>query len=147
MKRLFIVLIFILCAAAGLILMPPIFGGHGDNRSDLILNRLRAIDDAKRQWAAEHPDSKGRDPVEQDLAPYLQRLHDYTYFRDEPVAGEKYLIHSLTEPAEAQLTRSAGYFPANANVRWSPDGDIQVRTNNSMPWPIRLHTANPANTL
>jgi hypothetical protein len=69
------------------------------------------------------------------LAPYLQQLHHNTYFMDKPVAGETYLIHSLTEPSEAQLTKEVDEFPTHASVRWGLDGDIQVRTNSSLPWP------------
>jgi len=138
MKRLLVVFIgFILLfvfAAVVVVQFQMSMGSH-TSKSALIWNRLRAIDAAKRQWAVEHPDAKGRDPAEQDLAPYLQQLHHYTYFSDAPVSGETYLIHSLTEPAEAQLTKRVDEFPENASVRVGPDGGIQVRTNRSLPWP------------
>ena len=135
MKRILVGLILLfVCAVVVVTQLQRGMGPH-TSKSALIWNRLRAIDGAKTQWAAEHPDAKGRNPVEQDLAPYLQQAHHYTYFSDEPVAGEKYLIHGLTEPAEAQLTKRVDEFPENASVRVGPDGFIQVRTNRSLPWP------------
>jgi hypothetical protein len=135
MKRFLVVFILLfVCAVVVVTQFQKGMGPH-TSKSALILNRLRAIDAAKRGWATEHSDAKGKNLVEQDLAPYLQQLHHNTYFSDEPVAGEKYLIHDLTEPAEAQLSQQVDEFPANASVRFGPDGDIQVRTNRSQPWP------------
>jgi hypothetical protein len=141
MRRYF--LVFILLFACAVVVVTQFQKGMGPHtsKSALILNRLRAIDAAKDGWAAEHLNAKGRNPVEQDLAPYLQQLHHNMYFSDHAVAGEKYLIHDLTEPAEAQLTRQVDEFPANASVRYGPDG-IQVRTNGVMQWPNSLGGAN-----
>jgi hypothetical protein len=135
MKRFLVV--FILLFACAVVVVTQFQKGMGPHtsKSALILNRLRAIDAAKEAWAAQHPSVKDSAPGEQDLAPYLSQLHHNTYFTDGPVAGETYLIHSLTEPTEAQLTKQVDNFPANASVRWGPDGDIQVRTNRSLPWP------------
>ena len=135
MKRFFVGFILLFVFVAFVVTQFQMSMGPHTSKSALILNRLEAIDAAKSGWAAEHPDAKGRDPVEKDLAPYLQQLHHNTYFMDKPVAGETYLIHGLTEPAEAQLTKEVDEFPAHASVRWGPDGDIQVRTNRSLPWP------------
>jgi hypothetical protein len=135
MKRFLVAVILLLVGGVGIVTLFQVGMGPHTSKSALILNRLRAIDAAKSGWAAKHPDAKGRDPVEQDLAPYLQQLHHNTYFMDKPVAGETYLIHSLTEPSEAQLTKEVDEFPTHASVRWGLDGDIQVRTNSSLPWP------------
>jgi hypothetical protein len=135
MKRFIVGFILLFVFAAVVVTQFPSSLGPHTSKSALILNRLRAIDAAKSAWAAEHPNARDRNPVEQDLAPYFGQLHHNTYFMDRPVAGETYLIQSLTEPAEAQLTKQVDEFPANASVRFGPEGDIQVRTNGSQPWP------------
>jgi hypothetical protein len=135
MKRLFVGAILLLACGVVVVTLFRNDMGPRTSGSTLILNRLRAIDAAKSGWAAEHPDAKGRNPAEQDLAPLLQQLHHNMYFFDRPVAGEEYLIHGLSEPAEAKLTKQVDNLPANGSVRWGPDGDIQVRTNLSLPWP------------
>ena len=141
MKRFLIgFLVLLICAAAAVVQFRADLG-HKTSKFNLILNRLRLIEAAKSQWAADHPDAKGRVPVEQDLTPYLD--HD---FWKKSVAGEDYLIHSMTEPAEAQLTKHVDSIPANASVRWGPDGDIQIRTNKSLQWPNKPDAANPAMT-
>lgn len=142
MKRFLVAVILLLMCGVGVVTLFQGGMGSHTSKSALILNRLRAIDAAKSGWAAEHPDAKGRNPVEQELAPDLQQLHHNTYFMDKPVAGETYLIHSLTEPSEAQWAKEVDEFPANASVRWGPDGDIQVRTNRSLPWPNKGAAAN-----
>jgi len=134
MKRIVVGFILLFICAVVVVIQFQIDFGHHTSKSALIWNRLRAIDGAKERWAAERPDAKGGDPVEQDLAPYLQQLHHYTFFSDGPVAGEKYSINSLGEPAQAQLAKRVVEFPENSSVRVGSDGSIQVRTNGSLPW-------------
>ena len=131
MKRLGIVFVLLVACAAVMCLLIPNFVRE-PNTSDFnkILNRLRAIDAAKIQWGAAHPDVKVAELSQQDLSPYLT-----TDFWKAPVAGEVYLIHSLAEPSEAQLTRKVEWIPESWKLRWGPEGDIQVRPNTSWQWP------------
>ena len=130
MKRLFIgfILLFV-CAAVVVTLFQRGLGPH-TSKTNLILNRLRAIDAAKQEWVTAHPDVKAEEISRQDLRPYLSGG-----FWKESVAGEEYLIRGVTEPAEARLTKPVDSIPENASVRWGADGDVQIRTNRSLQWP------------
>ena len=126
---------FILLFICMVVVVTEFQRGMGPHTSDtnLILNRLRAIDAAKESWVTAHPNVKAGELRQQDLTPYLNGD-----FWKKSVAGEAYLIHSATEPAEAQLTKHVDSIPENASVRWGPDGDIQIRTNRSVQWPNKL---------
>ena len=93
---------------------------------NLIVNRLRDIDAAKLQWAADHQGVRTAVLTEQDLTPYLSQG-----FWKKTVAGEHYLIHALGETSEAVMTRDVEWIPKDMKVRDGPDR-IEVRPNNAL---------------
>jgi hypothetical protein len=92
-------------AAFVLVLDPFLHGGVRNRHSEthLIISNLRQLDGAMQQWALDHGRTGAVMATKEDIAPYLR----YSFAPDglvKSVAGERYILKTITEPPEAHLT-------------------------------------------
>jgi hypothetical protein len=98
----------------------PNFVRSGPGKTVGIEWRLRLIDTAKQEWAADHHQTNDVAMSAEDIAPYLTRFFPQGAIR--PVAGERYTINSLWKAPEAELTREMEGRPKGTVIR--VDGGI-----------------------
>jgi hypothetical protein len=84
-------------------LVMPNFVRSGPGKTTGIEWRLRLIDTAKQEWAADHHQTNDVVMTTEDIAPYLTHFFPQGMIR--PVAGERYMINTLWKAPEAELTR------------------------------------------
>jgi len=105
-------------AALVLSLCIPNFIRSGPSKTVGIANNLRQLDGAKQQWAFEHGSTGAVMVTEEDVAPYLRSF--------KPVAGERYVLKTLPEPPEAELTRDLEGKRKGSVLRLNNKGTLDV---------------------
>jgi hypothetical protein len=127
-QRSFSRLWFVLAGVVGLLLLYilciPNFVGSGTSKMNAILNNLRQLDGAKQQWALDHGRTGAVVVTTQDIAPYLPHF--------TTVAGERYILRTLAEVAEAQLTREVDGRPKGTVLRFGTNDSIEIVGPNQM---------------
>lgn len=91
----------------------PNYVKSGRSKTNVIISNLRQIEGAKQRWALDHGRTGSVVVTEQDIAVYLG--HAAGWLR--PVAGERYILNSLTQLPEAELTHSALGHPQGTRFR------------------------------
>jgi hypothetical protein len=107
-----VVLLFLVAAY---LIMAPNFVRSGSTKSNGILNNLRILDTAKEEWAVEHHQTGSVFVTKEDVAPYLGRVHGD--FLEKPIAGERYILGTLTERPEAELAHELDGRPKGTILR------------------------------
>jgi hypothetical protein len=97
----------------------PNYVGNSRSKTLEIVNNLRQLDGAMQQWAFEHGKTGAVMATEQDVAPYLR--HSL-----KPVAGERYILKTLSESPEAQLTHRLEGRPKGSVLRLNTNGAFDV---------------------
>ncbi len=97
----------------------PNFVGSPRSKTLEIVNNLRQLDGAMQLWAFEHGKTGAVVVTEQDLAPYLRRSL-------QPIAGERYVFKTLSQPPEAQLTHRLEGRPKGSVLRLNSNGTFDV---------------------
>jgi len=100
----------------------PNFVRSGTSKTNAIINNLRQIDGAKQLWAIEHGRTGAVLVTTQDIAPYFRHDQAKEGFL-KAVAGERYVIGTLVESPEAQLTREVDGRPKGTLLRLGTNGD------------------------
>jgi hypothetical protein len=97
----------------------PNYVGSPRSKTVAIINNLRRLDGAMQMWAFEHGKTGAVVVTAQDVAPYL---------RDsvKPIAGERYVLKTLSQPPEAQLTYRLEGRPKGSVLRLSTNGTFNV---------------------
>lgn len=119
-------LLIILGAILLLCLLLPALSGSHRSRVVVVINNLRNIEIAKEMWAHDHSATGGVKVSAQDLAPYLKPLF-FSNLLARPVMSERYIIHPVGVPAQAQLIRLARGFPAGTIICSHPTGNPPSR--------------------
>jgi hypothetical protein len=97
----------------------PNYVGSPRSKTLAIVSNLRQLDGAMQQWAFEHGKTGSVVVTEQDLAPYLgQSL--------KPIAGERYILKTLLQSPEAELTHRLEGRPKGSVLRLNPNGTFDV---------------------
>lgn len=124
---------FLLLAGA-LCLCVPSFScvRSGPSRTKCIINNLYNLCGAMQQWASDHGRTGAVAVVQKDVAPYLARSVQLDGWV-KPVAGERYILRTLTESPEAQLTREVEGRPKGTVFRLGTNGDVQIILPNKPP--------------
>ncbi len=103
----------------------PNFVHGGSTKFMGILNNLRQIDAAKKEWALERGLTNAfqlnRVVTERDLAPYLLPVYTHNQEFGNPAFGELYFIRDLNQSPEAVLTRKLSERYINSTL---PKGTI-----------------------
>jgi hypothetical protein len=91
-----------LVICVGLVLSVGITNYVGSPRSKTlaIVNNLRQLDGAMQQWASDHRQAGTVVVTKEQLAPYLSPIGGWV----KPVAGERYILKTVSESPEARLT-------------------------------------------
>ncbi|MCX6924776.1 MAG: hypothetical protein NT154_16410 [Verrucomicrobia bacterium] len=97
----------------------PNYVGRSRSETLAIVSNLRQLDGAMQQWAYEHGKTGAVVITEQDVAPYLRGSL-------KPVAGERYILKTLTESPEAQLTHEVEGRPKGSVLRLNDDSTFDV---------------------
>jgi hypothetical protein len=90
----------------------------GTSKTNAIFNNLRQLDGAKQTWAFEHGRTGAVVVTMQDIAPYLRHF--------TAVAGERYILRTLAEVPEAQLTCEVGGRPKGTVLRLGTNDSIEI---------------------
>ena len=75
-------------------------------------------------WGIDHHQTGAVAVTWEDLAPYLKADRD-VHGGMKSVAGEVYMLKTLTQPPEAVLTRKLGDRPKGTVLRLGTNGDVQ----------------------
>ncbi len=97
----------------------PNYVGSPRSKTLAIINNLRQLDGAMQQWAFEHGKTGAVVVTEQDVAPYLGQSF-------KPIAGERYVLKTLSQPPEAQLTHRLEGRPKGSVLRLDTNGTFDV---------------------
>jgi|ERR1035438_7763580 hypothetical protein len=101
----------------------PNYVRSGPSKISAIANNLRQLDGAMQLWAIEHGRTGAVVVAEEDVAPYL-RAHSNGWVTS--VAGERYILKTLVESPEVELTREVEGRPKGSILRLSTNSDLEV---------------------
>ena len=102
----------------------PNFPGPRTSKTHAIESNLRQLDGAVAYWGIEHHQTGAIAVTWEDVAPYLRADRDF-HGGMKSVAGEVYVLKTLTQPPEAVLTRKLGDRPKGTVLRLGTNGDVQ----------------------
>ena len=94
------------------------FVRSGTSKTSAIFSNLRQLDGAKQIWAFEHGRTGAVAVTTQDIAPYLPHF--------TAVAGERYILRTLAEVPEAQLTREVDGRPKGTVLRFGTNDSVEI---------------------
>ena len=83
------------------------------------------IDFAKNEWAYVHHVTNPAVMTKEDIAPYLGSATNADGWV-KPVAGEVYMLKTLAELPEAQLTREVGTLPKGTLIRLASNSQLEI---------------------
>jgi hypothetical protein len=98
--------------------------GSRTSKTHAIESNLRQLDGAVQMWGFEHQKTGAVAVTLEDVAPYLRADRD-VHGGMKSVAGEVYVLKTLTQPPEAVLTRKLGDRPKGTVLRLGTNGDVQ----------------------
>lgn len=99
----------------------PNFVGGGPSKINRIFNNLRILQGAQGQWALEHHMTGSEVVTQEAIASYCGRDGWI-----KPVAGELYILKTLREIPEAQLTRDLEGRPKGTVFRLGTNGEETI---------------------
>ena len=121
-RRSFSSLWFILVGVIGVSLLCMLcslnFVRSGTSKTNAIFNNLRQLDGAKQTWAFEHGRTGAIVVTTQDIAPCLPHF--------TAVAGERYILRTLAEVPEAQLTHEVDGRPKGTVLRFGTNDSVEI---------------------
>jgi hypothetical protein len=117
-SRLWVVLVGVIGLWLLCVLCTSNFVRSGTTKTNAIFNNLRQLDGAKQIWALEHGRTGAVVVTTQDIAPYLRTF--------TPVAGERYILRTLTEAPQAQLTREVDGRPKGTVLRFGTNDTVEI---------------------
>jgi len=94
------------------------FVRSGTSKTNAIFNNLRQLDGAKQLWAVEHGRTGAVVVTMQDIAAYLPHF--------TVIAGERYILRTLVEVPEAQLTRDVDGRPKGTVLRFGSNDSVEI---------------------
>lgn len=106
------------------LLIPRFDGRITPNPKNYIINNLRQIEGAKRQWAIENNVTGNVQVTEQNVGFYLGRGTNSRWVSS--VAEERYVLKLLDESPEAHLTKKIADMPKGTIIRFSTNGEDEV---------------------
>jgi hypothetical protein len=113
-----------LCVAFLAAIAVPNRPGSRTSKTHAIESNLRQLDGAVQMWGFEHQKTGAVAVTWEDVAPYLKTDRD-VHGGMKSVAGEVYVLKTLTQPPEAVLTRKLGDRPKGTVLRLGTNGDVQ----------------------
>ena len=102
----------------------PNYVGGGPSKTSIIFSHLQQLDGAVQMWGIDHHQTGAVAVTWEDVAPYLKTDRD-VHGGMKSVAGEVYVLKTLTQPPEAVLTRKLGDRPKGTVLRLGTNGDVQ----------------------
>jgi hypothetical protein len=117
----------LLCCLVGVVtsLCVPGFVRSGPSKTAGIAYNLRQLDTAIQQWALDHGRTGGVAVTKEDVAPYLKRLSNPNGWV-KPVAGERYILRTVGESPEANLTRECNGRPKGTVFRLGTNANLEI---------------------
>jgi hypothetical protein len=107
------------------------FVRSGPSKTTGIVNNLRQLDGAKREWARDHNPTGAVEVTREDIAPYLAVPPGKGWVK--PVAGERYVLKSPAESPVAELTREVEGRPKGAILRLGTNTAAEIIPPTSKP--------------
>jgi hypothetical protein len=104
----------------GGLIMPNFVHSPGISKTNQIINNLRYLDAAAQEWAADHGQAGTTKVRQEDLVPYL--VHYFGDSQVRSVAGERYILRTVSESPEAELTRKLEGYPKGTVFRLTTNG-------------------------
>jgi len=117
--RLYLVGGILIFGALALSICIPNYVRSPRSKTMAIINNLRQLDSAMQQSAFEHGKTGAVVVTEQDVLPYLR-------YSLKPIAGERYVFKTLSQPPEAQLTHRFEGRPKGSVLRLNTNGTFDV---------------------
>ena len=103
----------------------PNLPGSRTSKIHAIVSNLQQLEGAVEMWGIDHHQTGAVAVTWEDVAPYLG-ADRAVRSRIKSVAGEVYVLKTLTQPPEAVLTRKLGDRPKGTVVRLETNGDFQI---------------------
>ena len=102
----------------------PNYPQRRTSKTHAIESNLRQLDGAVQYWGIQHHQTGAVVVTWEDVAPYLKAQAD-VHGGMKSVAGEVYVLKTLTQSPEAVLTRKLGEKPKGTVLRLGTNGDLQ----------------------
>ena len=97
----------------------------GQAKITIIQHNLMLIDSAKNEWAFVHHVTDPVAMTRAGIAPYLGPATNADGWV-KPIAGEVYILKTLIESPEAQLTREVGTLPKGTLIRLVTNSQLEI---------------------
>ena len=99
--------------------------GSRTSKIHAIVSNLQQLEGAVQMWGIDHHQTGAVAVTWEDVAPYLRADRD-VHGGMKSVAGEVYVLKTLTQPPEAVLTRKLDERPKGTVLRLGTNGDVQI---------------------